>query len=49
VWSPSYLTYGRKCEALLTDLGIGRAAARTLVPIRGNIEHIALVEYAPSR
>ncbi|MDQ1479404.1 MAG: hypothetical protein QOI44_265 [Actinomycetota bacterium] len=49
VWSPSYLTYGRKCEALLTDLGIGRAPARTLVPIRGNIEHVALVEYAPVR
>jgi uncharacterized membrane protein len=49
VWSPSYLTYGRKCEALLTELGIGRAPARTLVPIRGNIEHIALVEYAPVR
>jgi 4-amino-4-deoxy-L-arabinose transferase-like glycosyltransferase len=49
VWSPSYLTYGRKCEALLTDLGLGRAPARTLVPIQGNIEHIALVEYAPVR
>jgi mannosyltransferase len=49
VWSPSYLTYGRKCEALLTDLAVGRAPGRTLVPIRGNIEHIALVEYAPAR
>ncbi|MDQ1477732.1 MAG: hypothetical protein QOE62_2961, partial [Actinomycetota bacterium] len=49
VWSPSYLTYGRKCEALLTELAVGRTPGRTLVPIRGNIEHISLVEYAPIR
>ena len=49
VWSPSYLTYGRKCEALLTELAVGRQPGRTLVPIHGNIEHLALVEYAPAR
>jgi hypothetical protein len=49
VWSPSYLTYGRKCEALLTELAIGRKPGRTLVAIHGNIEHLGLVEYAPVR
>jgi mannosyltransferase len=48
VWSPGYLTYDLKCEQLLTDLGTGRKAARTLVPIHGSIEHISLVEYAPA-
>jgi mannosyltransferase len=48
VWSPGYLTYGLKCEALLTDLGLGRPPSRTVVPIRGKIEHVALVEYAPA-
>jgi mannosyltransferase len=48
VWSPGYLTYDVKCEKLLTDLGTGRQAARTLVPIHGSIEHISLVEYAPA-
>jgi hypothetical protein len=47
VWSPGYLTYDVKCEKLLTELGVGRKAARTLVPIHGSIEHISLVEYAP--
>jgi mannosyltransferase len=48
VWSPGYLTYGSKCEQLVTDLGRGRLPGRTVVPLRGKVEHVALVEYAPA-
>jgi mannosyltransferase len=44
-WSPSYLTYGRKCEELLNELARDRPAGRTVVPARGHIEHLTLVEF----
>ncbi len=47
VWSPGYLTYGSKCEELVTDLGAGRPPGRTVVPLHGKVEHVALVEYDP--
>jgi mannosyltransferase len=47
VLSPGYLTYGLKCEALATDLGRGRPPGRTVVPIRGTVEHLVLIEYDP--
>jgi mannosyltransferase len=47
VWSPGYLTYGSKCEQLVTDLGRGRSPGRTVVPLHGKVEHVELVEYAP--
>jgi hypothetical protein len=46
-WSPSYLTYGRKCEELLNELARDRPPARTVVPARGHIEHLTLVEFDP--
>jgi hypothetical protein len=48
-WSPSYLTYGTKCEDLLNALARARPSARTVVPARGTIEHLTLVEYDPAR
>ena len=47
VWSPGYLTYGSKCDELVTDLGRGRPAGRTVVPARGTVDHVLLVEYDP--
>jgi len=47
VFSPGYLTYGLKCEALATDLERGRPPGRTVVPFRGNVEHMLLIEYPP--
>jgi uncharacterized membrane protein len=46
-WSPSYLTYGTKCEELLNELARARPPARTVVPPRGHIEHLTLVEFDP--
>ena len=46
-WSPSYLTYGTKCEELLGDLTRDRPPARNVVPVRGNVEHLMLVEFDP--
>jgi hypothetical protein len=47
VWSPGYLTYGTKCEALVNELARGRSPGRTVVPVRGTVEHVTLVEYDP--
>jgi mannosyltransferase len=47
VWSPAYLTYGRKCEELLNELARARPPARTVVPARGKIEQLALLEFDP--
>jgi uncharacterized membrane protein len=47
VWSPGYLTYGTKCEALVNELARGRPPGRTVVPVRGTVEHVTLVEYDP--
>jgi hypothetical protein len=48
VWSPSYLTYGRKCEELLNELARDRPSNRIAVPARGTIEHLTLIEYDPA-
>jgi uncharacterized membrane protein len=47
VWSPAYLTYGRKCEELLNELARARPPGRTVVPARGKIEQLTLVEFDP--
>ena len=48
VWSPGYLTYGPKCEELVNELARGRTPGRTVVPVRGTVEHLTLVQYDPS-
>jgi len=48
-WSPAYLTYGRKCEELLNELARARPSGRIVVPARGKIEQLTLLEFDPRR